>query len=121
MRPARDGTLNGGKFTHASSLTPLAVPLLLGPVSMPDAVPRGAVLACRVNGRFPYTGDARGHAGPKAPESAQPWRRPGESMSRGLIVARLGRTDGCTDPGERRPEAEELPAQHHRLGCQCSR
>ena len=25
-------------------------------------------------------------------------------MSRGLIVARLGRTNGCTDPGERRPE-----------------
>jgi len=29
MRRARDGTLNGGKFTRASSLTPLAVPLLL--------------------------------------------------------------------------------------------
>ena len=29
MRPARDGTLNGGKFTSAHSLTPLAVPLLL--------------------------------------------------------------------------------------------
>ena len=26
---ARDGTLNGGKFTRASSLTPPAVPLLL--------------------------------------------------------------------------------------------
>jgi hypothetical protein len=29
MRPARDGTLNGGKFTRANSLPPLAVPLLL--------------------------------------------------------------------------------------------
>ena len=29
MRRARDGTLNGAKFTYASSLTPLAVPLLL--------------------------------------------------------------------------------------------
>ena len=52
MRAAHDGTLNGGKFTRANSLTPLAVPLLLGPISMPDAVPRGTVLACRVNGRL---------------------------------------------------------------------
>jgi hypothetical protein len=41
MRPARDGTLNDGKFTRANSLTPLVVPLLLEARDGPGALRHG--------------------------------------------------------------------------------